>query len=450
MESQKNFFLTGATRNLKFRIEQLKLLKAALRKNETALSDAIRADFGKSPFETLATELGFLSMDIDDHLNNLTRWSRRKRVRTNLINFPASSSIIPEPLGNSLIIGAWNYPIQLSLSPLVAAISAGNTAIVKPSEMTPETSAALFNLISDTFQPEYISAVEGGVKVTTDLLSQKFDKIFFTGSTRVGKIVYKAAAENLCPVTLELGGKSPAIFAPDASLSKGVKRLVWGKFLNSGQTCIAPDYVLVHSSIHDRFIEAVICEIKDNDYRVENENFVQIINQTNFERLINLIIPEKVVYGGESNATERRISPTVMTDVLPTDPIMKEEIFGPILPVIRYDELDEVIELVRSLPRPLALYLFSHEKSLIRRVEMELSFGGGAINDVIMHITNPRLPFGGVGKSGIGSYHGEAGFRAFSHYKSIMKKPFWLEPNFKYPPYSGKKLKWMKWALGWK
>lgn len=450
VEAQREFFLSGSTKELTFRTEQLKLLKAALKNNENALCDAIKEDFGKSPFETLSTELGFLSMDIDDHLKNMARWSRRKKVRTNLINFPSSSYILPEPLGTSLIIGAWNYPIQLSLSPLVAAISAGNTAIVKPSEMTPNTSAALFKMISSTFPSEYIKVVEGGVDVTTDLLAQKFDKVFFTGSTRVGRIVYRAAAKHLCPVTLELGGKSPAIFAPDANLVKGVKRLVWGKFLNSGQTCIAPDYVLVHSSIHDHFVEALINVIKVNDYRAENDNFVQIINQANFERLKKLILPEKVVYGGETDAEERMIFPTVMTAVQPDDAVMREEIFGPILPVIKYDHLDEAVQMIRSKPRPLALYLFTSDRKTISRVESELSFGGGAINDVIMHITNPALPFGGVGKSGLGSYHGEAGFKTFSHYKSILKKPFWFEPNFKYPPYTDKKLKWMKWALGWK
>jgi aldehyde dehydrogenase (NAD+) len=418
--------------------------------NEDLLLEAIHSDFGKSPFDTIATELGVLAMDIDENISGMSNWSRKVKVPTNLINFPGRSYVIPEPLGNSLIIGAWNYPYQISLSPLIAAIAAGNTAVLKPSELASGTSTAMAEIINSNFPEEFIHVVEGGVEETTALLKLKFDKIFFTGSTRVGKIVYKAAAENLCPVTLELGGKSPAIVTRDSKLKTTARRIVWAKFLNAGQTCIAPDYALIDSRIADRFIEALIEQIKKFDYKLENDNFTRIIDNRNWERIVGLMDPEKVVFGGGHDRENRVIEPTVMRGVEMEDAVMQEEIFGPLLPVLTFDGIEEAIQKVKSLPRPLALYLFSNNSKTQMRVMREISFGGGAINETIMHIANPNLPFGGVGSSGTGSYHGEAGFRAFSHYKSILEKPLWPDPYFKYPPYSLQKEKWMRWALGWR
>ncbi|TVR88080.1 MAG: aldehyde dehydrogenase [Saprospirales bacterium] len=450
LNKQRTFFGSHQTKDVSFRKRQLKKLKAVLLDSEEIFLEAIYSDFGKSPFETIATELGVLIKEIEENLQSVKKWSRRKKVKTNLINFPARSYIQPEPLGNCFIIGAWNYPIQLSLLPLITAMAAGNTAIVKPSEMAPATSKALADVINVHFEEEYIQVVEGGVEETTELLKLKFDKIFFTGSPRVGKIIYKAAAENLTPVTLELGGKSPAVVTRDCNLKTAVRRLVWAKYLNAGQTCIAPDYVLVDRTVEKEFLEAVVRQIEKFDYAPENDNYTRIINETHWDRLMSLIERDKLVCGGSGDREKLTIEPTVMAGINPDDAVMEEEIFGPLMPVISFEKIDDAIRLIRSFPKPLALYLFSEKKSVREKVLREVSFGGGAINETIMHITNPNLPFGGVGNSGTGSYHGEFGFRAFSHYKSIMQKPGWLDPIFKYPPYSSKREKWMRWALGWK
>ena len=450
LDSQKAFFATAQTRDLTFRKEQLIKFKSALKAYEEELYESIHKDFGKSKFETFATELAVLSMDISGALKNLKKWSSKNRVGTNLINFPARGYLVPEPLGVSLIIGAWNYPIQLTLAPLIPCIAAGNTAVIKPSEITTHTSAVIEKMIGDYFPEDYLKVIEGGVEETTELLKMDFDKIFFTGSTRVGKIVYEAAAKKLIPVTLELGGKSPTIVAPDSNLDSSARRIVWGKFLNSGQTCIAPDYLLVHHSVKDELIQKIGKYISAFDYRPENGNYTKIINDQHFERLIQLIDGDKVVIGGNWNREGRMIEPTVMTDVMPEDPVMQEEIFGPVLPVLTYDTTDDIIKTVRRFPNPLALYLFTRDKKVKDRVLSELSFGGGAINDTIMHLTHSKLPFGGTRHSGIGKYHGEAGFKAFSHHKGILDRSFWPELPVKYPPYSDFKLKVLKWVSGWK
>nr|MBS0037651.1 aldehyde dehydrogenase [Saprospiraceae bacterium] len=450
IEKQKEKFYSGEIRDLAFRKAQLKKLKAALQSHEGELYQALQKDFGKSEFETFATELAVLSLDISDALKNLKKWSRKKRVGTNLINFPSRGYLVPEPLGTALIIGAWNYPIQLTLAPLIPCMAAGNTAVIKPSEITTHTSAVIAKMIGDHFPEDYLKVIEGGVEETTALLKMDFNKIFFTGSTRVGKIIYEAAAKKLIPVTLELGGKSPAIVAPDSNLDSCAKRIVWGKFLNSGQTCIAPDYILVHQSVRDELIEKIREYISAFDYRPENDNYVKIVNDQNFGRLIQLIEKDKVVIGGNWNREKRFIEPTVMVDVKLSDPVMQEEIFGPILPVITFEKTDDIIDTVRQFPNPLALYLFTGNKKVRDRILSELSFGGGAINDTIMHITHSKLPFGGTGQSGMGKYHGEAGFRTFSHLKSILDRGFWPEPPVKYPPYSSFKLKLLKWVSGWR
>ena len=338
------------------------------------------------------------------------------------------------------MIGAWNYPYQLALAPVVAAIAAGNTVILKPSEIPSETSNALAVLLNKAFNPSFLKVIEGGIPETTALLNQKFDKIFFTGSTTVGKIIYKAAAKHLTPVTLELGGKSPAIIAKDCNIKMTAKRLVWGKFLNAGQTCIAPDYCYVDKKIEAKFLDACTAEILKTNYAFENDNYVQIINDNNFERLVGLIDTAKVYHGGEIDKVNRYIAPTILKDVTFEDQVMQEEIFGPILPIISYDSLDTALKKVQSLPKPLSCYVFTNNRNTKQKVLERISFGGGAVNDTVMHITNPHLPFGGVGASGIGKYHGEEGFRIFSSFKGVLEKPNWFESPFKYAPYTKEKL----------
>ncbi|MAP53490.1 aldehyde dehydrogenase [Altibacter sp.] len=441
---QRAFFNTHSTKELSFRLEQLEKLGHVLTTHEQQLNEAIFKDFKKSPIENYITELALLLKEIKDIKNNLHYWARKKRVATNLANFPAASYLYPEPLGVCLVIGAWNYPYQLSFAPVIAAIAAGNTVVLKPSELPSHTSSLMATLVKDHFDPAFFTVVEGGVEATTELLDQKFDKIFFTGSTKVGKIVYKAAAKNLTPVTLEMGGKSPAIIMKDAHLKMTVKRLIWAKFLNSGQTCIAPDYVMIEESIEEEFLKLAKEEILSAKYAFENDNYVQIINESNFDRLVGLLDPDKIYYGGKTDKDNRYIQPTLMFNVTFEDAVMQEEIFGPLLPVIVFDKLDHAIDKIRSLPKPLSCYIFTRNKQTERKLLKELSFGGGAINEALMHISNPHLPFGGVGNSGIGNYHGEAGFEAFSHYKSILKKPTWLELPLKYPPYSSSKFRWLK------
>ena len=448
LKDQRNYFNSNQTKAIEFRIEQLRKLKNLIKNQESVFCEAIYKDFKKSEFDTWTTELNLIYHEIEESVQKLPKWSRRKRARSNLLNLPAQSYIIPEPLGTCLIIGAWNYPLQLTFVPIVAAIAAGNTVILKPSEISSATSAAIAQLINENFPSEFMFVVEGGIPETTLLLELKFDKIFFTGSTRVGKIVYQAAAKNLTPVTLELGGKSPAIVTGNSNLKVTAKRLVWAKFLNSGQTCIAPDYVLVDESVKIELLEQLKVYISKFNYSFEDNNYVQIIDEKNFHRLAGLIDPAKTYFGGESNLQKRYIAPTLLTDITFDDKVMKEEIFGPILPVISYSDLEDAIEKIKSRPKPLACYIFTSDNAIRSRLLGEISFGGGAVNDAVMQISNSNLPFGGVGSSGTGSYHGEAGFVTFSHFKSILDKPFWLEPNLKYPPYSDLKLSWIKKLFG--
>nr|WP_294858633.1 aldehyde dehydrogenase [uncultured Fluviicola sp.] len=448
LEKQRTFFNSNQTKDLNFRIKQLKWLKTLLLSNQTRLNEAIYADFGKSPFETFTNEFGLVYLDIDEACRKLKKWAKWKRVRTNWVNFPAKSYIIPEPLGVSLVIGAWNYPYQLSLAPAVAAVAAGNTVILKPSELPSNTSRILAELINTNFDPGFFRVVEGGIEETTELLEQRFDKIFFTGSPNIGRIVYEAAAKHLTPVTLELGGKSPAIFTEGANLKMGIKRLIWAKFLNSGQTCIAPDYVLLPKTIKDEFLRLAKEEIEAAAYSLENGNYIRIINDKNVQRLACLMDPDKVYSGGKIDHEKRIIEPTLIHNVTFEDAIMQEEIFGPLLPILTYDSMDEAIREIKKREKPLSCYLFTNNSTLKNRLLNELSFGGGAVNDAIMHISNSRLPFGGVGNSGTGSYHGEAGFRTFSHYKSILEKATWFETKLKYSPYSEGKLQWIKRLMG--
>lgn len=447
VKKQQLFFDTNETKSLDFRIKNLKLLKTILEENEQLLYEAIYQDFKKSEFDTYTSELSLIYHDIDISIKQLKKWAKPKRYKTNLINLPAKSYVIPEPIGVSLVIGAWNYPYQLSLAPLIASMSAGNTVTLKPSELPSHTSKAMSKLINENFSSDYLTVVEGGIPETTELLNQKFGKIFFTGSLPVGKIVYQAAAKNLTPVTLELGGKSPSIVMADCNLPVTVKRLVWAKFLNSGQTCIAPDYILLEESIKEEFLKLAKAEIEKQQYSFENNNYVQIINDKNLDRLIGLIDNNKVYHGGSFDQSKRYMEPTIMHNVTWNDKIMKDEIFGPILPILTFTHLEEAIKTVKSKPKPLSAYVFTSSNTTKQKTLNELSFGGGAINDAVMHITNSNMPFGGVGQSGIGAYHGENGFRAFSHYKSILDKPTWLETSLKYHPYTESKLKWFKWLM---
>lgn len=442
--NQRSFFRSEATKSISFRIEQLKKLKAVLQKNEDLLMKAIHQDFHKSEFDTYSNELGLVYTDINEAIKKVKHWSKTKRVGTNLINFPAKSYIIPEPLGVALVIGAWNYPYQLAFAPIVAALAAGCTVVLKPSELPSNTSRAMAQVINENFNANYLTVVEGGVQETTSILEQRFDKIFFTGSSKVGKIVYQAAAKHLTPVTLELGGKSPAFITESCHIKMTAKRLVWAKFLNAGQTCIAPDYLLVHRSIKKEFTEAIIAEIKASQFSLENENYVQIVNEQNVQRLIQLIDPQKVIYGGTYDLEKRVIEPTVIDNVTYQDKIMQEEIFGPLLPLIEYTDISEAIAYVKEGEKPLSCYVFTKDAATKKRILKEISFGGGGINEAIMHITTSKLPFGGVGSSGMGSYHGEAGFKTFSHFKSILDKPTWFELNLKYSPRTNTKLNLIK------
>ena len=442
--AQKAFFNSNKTKDIDFRIAQLKKLKNVLQENEERMEKAIFEDFSKSAFDNYSTELALLYLEIDDAVKKVRKWAARKRVATNIVNFPARSYMIPEPLGVTLVIGAWNYPYQLSFAPAIAAIAAGNTVILKPSELPANTSKLMAEMVNSNFAPEFFKVVEGGVTETQQLLEQRFDKIFFTGSVGVGRIVYQAAAKHLTPVTLELGGKSPAFILDDTNLEVYVMRLVWANFVNAGQTCIAPDYIVVKLEIKDKFLQMVIAEIKKEQFAIENHNYVQIINERNIQRLSKYIDKNKVVQGGNYDIQTRIFEPTVMDNVSFSDAVMQEEIFGPILPVITFDDINEAIAEVKRREKPLSCYVFTSNKALKDKILHEVSFGGGCVNDAIMHISNSHLPFGGVGESGIGSYHGEYGFKTFSHFKSILEKSAWFEPDLKYFPHSETKFKWMK------
>lgn len=444
LTNQRQYFKAQHTKSLAARKSTLQRFKQMLQENEAKIYAAVHADFQKSEHEAFLTEWAILIKDIDEALGALPKWMKAQRVRTNLVNLPGKSYMVPEPLGVCLVIGAWNYPIQLSFAPAIAALAAGNTVILKPSELAANSSQCMAELVEQYFDPQLFTVVLGGVAETTALLQERFDKIFFTGSPAVGRIVYQAAAKHLTPVTLELGGKSPAILTPSADLPTAIKRLVWAKFLNAGQTCIAPDYVFVHDSIYRECLVLLRQEIEKNQYKVGNKNYVQIINERNLARLEQLLDKDKIAFGGQIDREKRTISPTLLKDVSFDDAIMQEEIFGPILPLISYTQFDTVLGYIQDHEKPLSAYLFSNDKAEQAAWLGQLSFGGGCINDAIMHITNPNLPFGGVGHSGNGSYHGKAGFDTFSHRKSVFKKPSLFEVPLKYPPYTAVKMNWIK------
>ncbi|MEI2272506.1 aldehyde dehydrogenase [Sphingobacterium sp. ML3W] len=443
-QSQKEFFNSHQTKDIAFRKDTLVKLKNLLKANEDQLYEAIYKDFRKGKFDTFLTELNLVYNEINFFLKNLEKLSKPKKVKTALSLQPGKSYIHYDSLGVTLIIGAWNYPYQLTLSPMVSAIAAGNTCIIKPSELPENTMHLLADLININFPSNYLYVVQGGIPETTELLKFRFDKIFFTGSPKVGKIVYEAAAKNLVPVTLELGGKSPAIVTKSADLEVAAKRLVWGKFLNGGQTCIAPDYLLVEESVKPKLLQLMTEKLLETNYSDGAEHYTSIINKRNFDRVLGLVDESKVIYGGKYNADSLYIEPTIMDNVTWEDPVMQEEIFGPVLPVMTYNNYDEVLNKIIEGEKPLAAYLFSNNEEEKDKLLKLVSFGGGCINDSLMHITSDYLPFGGVGNSGIGNYHGEFGFFTFSHQKSVIEKTNWGEPDWKYPPYTDKKMHWLK------
>ncbi|EES37088.1 MULTISPECIES: aldehyde dehydrogenase [Staphylococcus] len=440
--NSKAFFNTHKTKNLKFRKQQLKLLSKNIKNHENKLLDALYKDLGKSKVEAYATEIGMLLKSIKLMRKELKNWSKTKQTDTPLYLFPTKSYIKKEPYGTVLIIGPFNYPVQLVFEPLIGAIAAGNTAIVKPSELTPHVAIVIRDIIEDTFDETYVSVVEGGIEETQTLLSLPFDYIFFTGSEKVGKIVYEAAARKLIPVTLELGGKSPVIVDDTANIKVASERISFGKFTNAGQTCVAPDYILVQRKVKNDLIKALKKTITEfyGENIEKSPDFGRIVNQKHFNRLNDLlqIHKDNVVFGGNSSKEDLYIEPTLLDNITNDNKIMKEEIFGPILPIITYDNFDEVLEIIQSKSKPLSLYLFSEDENMTHRVLEELSFGGGAINDTLMHLANPNLPFGGIGSSGIGQYHGKYSFDTFSHMKSYTFKSTRLESSLFFPPYKGK------------
>ncbi|HOD15248.1 MAG TPA: aldehyde dehydrogenase [Spirochaetota bacterium] len=434
------FYETGDTKEIPFRKRQLRKLKAAIRKNEQLIMDALYKDLKKPAFESYASEIGILYPEITHAIRHVGSWSKRRRVATPLIHFYSRSSVYYEPYGVALIISPWNYPFQLIIAPLVAAIAAGNCAVMKPSELAPATSRVIAKIIRETFPENYIAVIEGGVDATQALLEEKFDYIFFTGGTAVGRIIMRAAAKHLTPLTLELGGKSPVIVDEDADLPVAARRLSWGKFFNAGQTCLAPDYLLVHEKIKDRFIGELVLAIDafyDGD-PAASPDYARIISERHFDRIMGLLKKGKILYGGENNRKKRYIAPTIVGNIAPKDPIMQEEIFGPLLPVMTFRDLGEAIDIVNGRPRPLALYYFSKSKRNQKRVLRETASGGGCINDTVSHVGSQELPFGGIGDSGMGRYHGRSGFETFSHQRGILTRSFWPDVMLRYPPYRKK------------
>ena len=440
LEKQRSYYRSGETIPVKFRVEQLKKLYAAVKKYQAEINDALQSDLGKSHYEGFMCESGLVLTEISYMIKHAKKFAKRKIVATPIAQFHSHSYKQPVPYGNVLIMSPWNYPFLLTLDPLADAIAAGNTAIVKPSAYSPATSKIVEKIVKECFAPEYVAVVTGGRAENTALLDQKFDFIFFTGSQAVGKEVLRRAAEHLTPAVLELGGKSPCIVDASANIGLAAKRIVWGKYLNCGQTCVAPDYILCERAVKDAFVKAVVAEIKKQfgEAPLENQDYGKIINEKHFARLCGLIDQSKVVIGGNTNPDTCQIAPTVMDNVTNDDAVMGEEIFGPIMPILTFDDFDTVVAELKTKDKPLALYLFSSDKKHIKRVATELSYGGGCINDVVIHLATSEMGFGGVGESGMGGYHGKDGFDAFSHYKSIVDKKTWLDLPMRYQPFKSK------------
>ena len=436
--------------SLSFRKETLIQLLNAIVIHEDEIIEALYDDFKKPAFEAVLTETNYVITELKDTIKNLSKWAKPKRVLPSILNFPSTDFIYKEPYGKILIIAPWNYPFQLALCPMIAAVAAGNQVVVKPSELTPKTSAVIRKIIEKIFHINHVECVEGGLEVSQKLLAERWDYIFFTGSPTVGKIIAKAAAENLTPVTLELGGKNPCIIDETANLKLAAKRIVWGKFINAGQTCIAPDYILIQKDMKSHFIAYLKTEITKayGENPALSPDFARIINTKNWLRLANLIEKEKVIFGGQTDIENNYIAPTLIEENDMESLLMKEEIFGPLLPILSYEKEEDIKTIISKFEKPLALYVFSENKRFSEKIIKQYSFGGGCINDTVVHFSNKRLPFGGVGHSGIGAYHGRLSFDTFSHKKSIVKKANWLDIPLRYAPYNDK-LKSIKKILKW-
>jgi acyl-CoA reductase-like NAD-dependent aldehyde dehydrogenase len=432
------FYDTHSTHPVSFRVEQLRTLGRAIQSKENDLLDALHADVRKPPLEAYVSEIAFVQTDISHAVRHLSRWTRAHRRRTPPIAWPGTSFVYPEPYGVVLIISPWNYPFQLLFSPLVGAIAAGNCVCLKPSEFAPKTSALIAQMLSEVFPSEYVTVVEGGREVVQELLRERFDKVFFTGSAAVGRAVMEAAAKHLTPVTLELGGKCPCIVCSDVNVETTARRIMWGKCLNAGQTCVAPDFVLVDKRIRDPLLQALeqaLARFFGESAR-SSKDFGRIVNRKHFDRLLSYLPQGRIACGGEYDENDLFIAPTIMTDVDPASPVMQEEIFGPILPVLEFSDLGGVISMLRERPKPLALYLFTKSRGIQNQVIAQTSSGGVCINDTVTHIMGKDLPFGGVGASGMGKYRGRAGFDCFTHYKSVLRRSQLVDPTFRYPPAS--------------
>lgn len=448
ISEQRDFFKSQKTRDIAFLKSTLKSLKSEIKRNEDTICNALIADFKKPVFETFINEIGVVVSEIDLALKHMGKWSKTKRVIPSMLNFPSSDYIYSEPYGTVLIIAPWNYPFQLTFAPIIAAIAAGNTVVLKPSELTPNISKVIEDIIIKVFSKSHLAVVQGGIPETTSLLGEKWDYIFFTGSVPVGKIVAQAAAKHLTPVTLELGGKSPCIIDDTVNTKLVAKRLVWGKFMNAGQTCIAPDYFLVEKSIK----EILIKDLKEAITKAYGENpeqssdYPRIVNSKNLGRLAKMLEGVNVVHGGQINETDNYLAPTIIDEPDLGSEVMKDEIFGPIIPILSYSDEDDIDRIISNYDKPLAFYVFSNEKPFTKRIMKKYSFGGGAINDTLIHFSNHRLPFGGVGESGMGAYHGRKGYDTFTHKKGVVKKGNWMDIPLRYAPYKGK-LKQLKTML---
>ncbi|XFA98707.1 aldehyde dehydrogenase [Candidatus Izemoplasma sp. B36] len=435
---QKQYFNTHETLSYSFRMDALNKLRISIIKHADNLLEALDKDLGKHQHEAYMTEIGIVLKEISYMEKHLKKLMKRKRVKSPLTDFPSISFIMPHPYGTVLIISPWNYPVNLSLAPLVGAIAAGNTAIIKPSEFSVNTSKAIEELIKDAYEDKYVCVIQGDKEVTQELLENKFNYIFFTGSTNVGKIIMEKASKFLTPVSLELGGKSPVIVDKTANIEVSAKRIAFGKFLNSGQTCIAPDYLLVHEDIKDRLVNGLKKSIEEfyGDKPIDSEHYSTIINEKHFNRLSAYLKNGEIIYGGDISVTKRKIGPTLITPIDNNLPIMTEEIFGPLLPIVTFNDMKEVVDFINNRPNPLALYLFTEDKKIESKVLTECQFGGGCINDTVVHIASDYLPFGGVGESGMGHYHGQSSFKTFTHYKSILKKATWFDLKIRYAPFT--------------
>jgi len=446
VREQQEFFKKGKTYSYEFRKEQLDKLRTSIKSHEQELLDALKKDLNKPAFEAYGTEIGLVLDELSFVRRHLKKWMKPERVHTSLVNFPSKSRIFKDPYGVALIMSPWNYPVLLTLDPLIGAIAAGNCAAVKPSNYSPNVSALIKKMLEEIYPAEYVSVIEGGREANQSLLSQKFDYIFFTGSVKVGKLVMESASHNLTPVSLELGGKSPCIVDETADLELAAKRIVWGKYINAGQTCVAPDYLLVHEKVKDELLEKIVFTIKKyyGPAPQASESFPKIVNMKHYERLMGLMGSGKVIIGGNGDAKRVQIAPTVLDEVSWDSPVMQEEIFGPILPVLTFSSMKEAMELVNDRPKPLACYYFTRKSERERSLLQKVSFGGGCINDTIMHLVSSHMPFGGVGNSGMGGYHGKDSFDTFSHRKSILKKSSLIDMPLRYPPYKDLYFKMMK------